>query len=396
MSSLGAIQKMYIMRNVHILRKFSTTNNLRKLIEKAPNTYLDKSILNKYKKVPYDHNKAVQATYLWIDGTCENVRLKDQILDFAPKTVDELPNWSYCGSATYQGVGNVADRVLIPRAMYKDPFKAGKHDVIVLCDTYIPDGTPTESNKRAEMQSIVDKTVEHRPWFGIEQEYTLLDINGRPFGWPANGYPAPQGPYYCGVGTNKVYARDLSEAHALACLYAGIDFGGTNSEVMPAQWEYQIGPSLGIKAADDLWVSRYILWRIAEEFGLCVSFHPKPVGGDWNGAGAHTNYSTAAMRCDGGMKAIEDAIRKLERNHAAHIKAYDPRGGEYNKLRLSGLHETSSIDQFTWGVADRGASIRISRSVANAGKGFLEDRRPSSNMDPYVVCSALLKTTLLN
>lgn len=392
MSSLGA---MY-MRNVQILRKFSTTNSLRKLVEKAPNSYLDKSILNKYKKLPYDQNKAVQATYLWIDGTCENVRLKDQILDFVPTTVDELPNWSYCGSATYQGVGNVADRVLIPRAMYKDPFKAGKHDIIVLCDTYIPDGTPTESNKRAEMQSTVDKTVEHRPWFGIEQEYTLLDINGRPFGWPANGYPAPQGPYYCGVGANRVYARDLSEAHALACLYAGIAFGGTNSEVMPAQWEYQIGPSLGIKAADDLWVSRYILWRIAEEFGVCVSFHPKPMGGDWNGAGAHTNYSTAAMRCDGGMKAIEDAIGKLEKNHEAHIRAYDPRGGEYNKLRLSGLHETSSIDKFTWGIADRGASVRISRSVANAGKGFLEDRRPSSNMDPYAVCSALLRTTLLN
>lgn len=382
---------------INFARKFSVTITTQKVMANFPNNHLDKTILNKYKKLQYDQNNKVQATYLWIDGTCENVRLKDQILDFIPKNINELPNWSYCGSATYQGIGNVADRVLIPRALYKDPFKAGKYDVIVLCDTYIPDGTPTESNKRATMQSYIDKTIEkHQPWFGIEQEYTLLDNNGRPFGWPSNGFPAPQGPYYCGVGANKVYARDLSEAHTIACLYAGIDFAGTNSEVMPAQWEYQIGPSLGMKAADDLWVSRYILWRIAEEYGLVVSFHPKPVAGDWNGAGAHTNYSTAAMRADGGIKAIEEAIKKLEHNHEAHIKAYDPKGGEYNKLRLSGFHETSSIEKFSWGIADRGASVRISRSVASSGKGFLEDRRPSSNMDPYAVCGAILKTTLLN
>lgn len=396
MAIFGVIIKQINNRNVHLYRKFSISMNKLKMMENVPNNYLDKSILNKFKKLPYDYKNKVQATYLWIDGTCENVRLKDQILDFVPKKIDDLPNWSYCGSATYQGVGNTADRILAPKALYKDPFKTGPNDVIVLCDTYIPDGTPTESNKRAEMQSYIDKTLEHQPWFGIEQEYTLLDINGRPFGWPANGFPAPQGPYYCGVGANRVYARDLSEAHTVACLYAGIDFAGTNSEVMPAQWEYQIGPSLGMKAADDLWVSRYILWRIAEEFGVIVSFHPKPIDGNWNGAGAHTNYSTATMRADGGIKAIEAAIKKLELNHEAHIRAYDPKEGEYNKLRLSGLHETSSIDKFTWGIADRGASVRIARSVVNAGKGFLEDRRPSSNMDPYAVCSAILKTTLLN
>uniref|UniRef100_A0A1I8PBU0 Glutamine synthetase n=1 Tax=Stomoxys calcitrans TaxID=35570 RepID=A0A1I8PBU0_STOCA len=379
------------------MRSLGTSSRLfaSDFLKNSPNTALDKSLLNRYRNLKTPDGRC-QATYLWVDGTGENVRLKDRVLDKIPAGVQDLPKWQYDGSSTYQSQGENSDTVLVPRAIYKDPFKPGKNDIIVMCDTYLADGTPTPSNKRHDLQTAIAKVEHEEPWFGIEQEYTLLDVDGRPFGWPANGFPAAQGPYYCGVGADRVYARDLVEAHTLACLYAGIDFGGTNAEVMPAQWEFQVGPSLGMKASDDLWVSRYILQRIAEEFGVVVTFDPKPVDGPWNGAGAHTNFSTKDMRADGGMKAIEAAIEKLSKHQERHIRAYDPKEGKDNERRLVGRLETSSIDKFSWGVANRGVSVRIPQGVANAGKGYLEDRRPSSNCDPYAVCNALVRTCLLN
>uniref|UniRef100_U5EXT8 Glutamine synthetase n=1 Tax=Corethrella appendiculata TaxID=1370023 RepID=U5EXT8_9DIPT len=377
-------------------RMLSTTKvACSKILKDSPNAYLNKSIINRYNKLKYD-SRYVQATYVWIDGSGENLRLKDRVLDFVPSKAEDLPNWQYDGSSTYQALGGNSDCTLIPRALYRDPFKAGPNDVIVLCDTYKPDGSPTESNHRAAMQNAYDRTKDQEPWFGIEQEYTFLDTDGRPLGWPTAGFPGPQGPYYCGVGAEKVVARDIVEAHAVACLYAGVQFAGTNAEVMPAQWEFQVGPALGMKCADDIWMARYILWRVAEDFGVVVTFDPKPMEGNWNGAGGHCNFSTNKMRADGGMEEIKRAVEKLSKRHDKHIKAYDPRGGKDNARRLLGALETSSIDKFSWGIADRGTSVRIPRGVANANKGYLEDRRPSSNCDPYSVCNAILTTCLLD
>lgn len=377
------------------IRMFSTSHGLSDILRHSPNSFLDKTLLNRYTKLKYDP-KYTQATYIWIDGTGEHLRCKDRVFQKKIERIEDAPEWQYDGSSTYQALGENSDCALIPRAIYRDPFKVGPNDVIVLCETYKPDGSPTETNHRVKMQKAFDQTQEHEPWFGIEQEYTLLDHDGRPFGWPLGGFPPPQGPFYCAVGANRTYARDIAEAHAIACLFAGVDFAGTNSEVMPSQWEFQCGPSLGMKAADDIWIARYILSRIAEMYGITITFDPKPVEGQWNGAGGHCNFSTKAMREENGIEVIKEAIGKLSLKHEIHIQAYDPKGGDDNKRRLLGHLETSCIDKFSWGVADRSCSVRIPRGVANNKKGYLEDRRPASNMDPYAVCHALLTTCLLD
>jgi len=272
-------------------------------------------------------------------------------------------------------------------AIFPDPFR-GKPNILVLAETYMSDGKPNEFNHRAKCKKLMELHSKHEPWFGLEQEYTLFDQYDAPYGWPKGGFPGPQGPYYCGVGTGKVYCRDIVEAHYKACIYAGVNISGINAEVLPAQWEFQVGPCEGIDMGDHLWMARYLLERTAEEFGVKISFHPKPIKGDWNGAGLHTNVSYNETRKEGGLKEIESACKKLEKRHMEHIAVY----GEDNAQRLSGKHETASIDSFSYGVANRGASIRIPRSVHKEGKGYFEDRRPASNGDPYLITAIMVET----
>ena len=275
---------------------------------------------------------------------------------------------------------------------------------MVMCDTVRPsDGQPIPTNTRQAALELFQQDEAQEPWFGIEQEYTLFK-DGRPLGWPESsvrsfsgpcvqlGYPGPQGPYYCSAGADVAFGRDVVEAHLVACLAAGIKVSGINAEVMPGQWEYQVGPCTGIESGDHLWMSRYLLNRVSEAHGVVVSWEPKPIPGDWNGAGCHTNYSTKAMREDGGYeKAIVPAIEKLALRHKKHVDAY----GEDNDKRLTGQHETASIHEFSWGVANRGASVRVGNDTAKEGKGYFEDRRPASNMDPYLVTSLIFDTTCL-
>lgn len=330
----------------------------------------------------------IKAEYVWMDGhkPTEKLRSKTKILTEKVKNIDDLPIWGFDGSSTMQATGHKSDCMLKPIKLISDPIRGGDN-IIVLCEVFNADGTVHETNTRAKLRELAEKYKEHEPWFGIEQEYTLFQ-GIKPLGWPDNGFPAPQGGYYCGVGADEVFGRPIVEAHMDACINAGLEISGINAEVMPAQWEFQIGPLSALEAADQTWLARWLLYRIGEDFKVSATLHPKPVSGDWNGAGAHTNFSTKAMRENGGIKVIEEACEKLSKKHAEHIAVY----GAHNEERMTGLHETCKIDEFRYGVSDRGASVRIPLMTAKDGKGYLEDRRPSANMDPYLVCAKMIET----
>ena len=341
-----------------------------------------------------------RAEYIWIDGAgpTRKLRSKTRVLSDKEYGVSDFPAWGFDGSSTSQADGHDSDLILQPVRSVEDPLR-GPGNYLVLCEVLNSDGTPHSTNTRSALRSTLDNGAgEAGAWFGFEQEYTLFE-GGRPLGWPETGEPAPQGPYYCGVGADEVYGRELVEDHTEACLMAGLLIFGTNAEVMPGQWEFQIGyrgldgdmEADPLTVADHLWISRWLLYRLGEEVGITATLEPKPVKGDWNGAGAHTNFSTTAMRAkETGLKTIEDAIAKLGERHSHHIEIY----GHDLDQRLTGLHETCDITEFRAGNADRGASIRIPRHVADDGYGYIEDRRPGANCDPYEVCNAILETVL--
>jgi glutamine synthetase len=330
----------------------------------------------------------IKAEYIWMDGhePTQKLRSKTKIIDGPISSVDDIPNWGFDGSSTMQAKGTDSDCMLKPVYFVTDPIRV-EDNILVMCEVFNADVTPHKSNSRAPLREIAEKYADQDAWFGIEQEYTFF-IGREPLGWPDGGYPAPQGPFYCGVGADEVFGRDIVEEHMDKCLKAGISLSGINAEVMPGQWEFQVGPLGPLAVSDELWIARWLLYRIAEDYGVNATLHPKPVKGDWNGAGAHTNFSTKAMREKGGLEIINAACEKLGANHEKHIAVY----GAHNEERLTGLHETCAIHDFRYAVSDRGASIRIPMGTANDGFGYLEDRRPSANMDPYRVCTVLMET----
>jgi len=360
---------------------------------------LDQSLTAKF--LALDQSGKVRAEYVWLDedykedtftaprGLCS----KSMTLDGPVKSVEDLPVWSYSGSEDQ-------DVMLVPRRIYRDPFRPGEN-ILVLADTYVepePEsgmqyGPPTAFNTRAPCEDTMQRVTCEEPWFGIEQEYFLLDLEtGWPLGWPRGGFPGEHDAYYMAVGARKAPGRDVVEAHYSACLYAGVKIGGVNGEVSPGQWEFQVGPLSGVHAADDLWLARYILERICEMFHVDITLDPKPVPG-WAGIGCHTNYSTRATRNKpGGLDAMRAQIELLRARHVEHMEVY----GEGNELRLTGDGDfcCAGKDEFTFGIGRRDCSIRITSKVAAADCGYFEDRRPAANADPYLVTEMIVATTL--
>ncbi|MEM7183274.1 MAG: glutamine synthetase beta-grasp domain-containing protein [Spirochaetota bacterium] len=323
--------------------------------------------------------------YIWLDGykPTQSLRSKTKIVDDFGGKLEDCDEWSFDGSSTEQAEGGSSDCLLKPVALYPDPGR--KDAFLVMCEVLNPDGSAHVSNGRATIEDD-----DNDFWFGFEQEYTLIDLDTNlPLGFPANGYPGPQGPYYCSVGATNAVGRQIIEEHLDECIDAGLNIEGINAEVMMGQWEYQIFSKGAADAGDQIWASRYLLERIGERYNVKIDWSPKPVKGDWNGSGMHANFSNTTLRECGDKATYEKICEAFRPVAAEHIAVY----GADNDQRLTGAHETQSIDQFSYGVSDRGASIRIPIATANSGwKGWLEDRRPASNADPYKVAARIIKT----
>ena len=316
--------------------------------------------------------------YIWLDSDLE-LRSKTKTMDPKEKwTLDDIPLWNYDGSSTGQATTEDSEIILKPQAMFKCPFR--KTGLLIMCDTYDTQNNPLPSNNRYNANIIFNTQLEEEPWYGLEQEF-FIELNDD---------EKHNDKHYCGLGVNHV-CRTIMNEHLEACLSAGIHISGMNAEVTDGQWEYQVGPTTGISSGDHLWISRYILMRISEKHNATINFDPKPYK-DSNGSGCHTNYSTKGMRIENGLEIINLSIKKLEKKHKEHMEVY----GNDNHLRMTGNHETSDFNTFSFGVGSRNVSIRIPNETAKNKCGYLEDRRPSSNMDPYLVTSKIFKTTILD
>lgn len=351
--------------------------------------------------------------YVWVCSDAPtDIRSKIRVIKFDPHTdaktkaktdqyrhveLSDIPEWNFDGSSTGQAKGADTEIILKPVRLFDThPFATEQvhPSVVVLCECYLPNGTPAAENTRHLARTVFDhaRAAGLAPWFGLEQEYVLTK-GGRPLGWPEDGSePEAQGPFYCGTGTARAHGRRYAMQHLAACQRMGLAMSGLNAEVMPGQWEYQVGPCEGIASGDEVVMARWALMRCTEAGGegVDVTFACKPKKGDWNGSGLHTNFSTAPMRvAPTGAAAIEQVIARLGTTVAKDIVFY----GRNNNERLTGKHETSRLDQFSHGVGTRTTSIRIPNQVAKDQCGYFEDRRPASDADPYLVTARLFASS---
>jgi glutamine synthetase len=334
----------------------------------------------------YHSAKTFICEYIWIGGKGE-IRSKTKVLkDFIHRT-DEFPEWNFDGSSTGQAPSDGNTEVILKPVSFflPNPLRKKKHcnteHVLILCETYDNDGNPLPTNHRANAKRIFDKLDEQECWFGLEQEYFICN---KRFVCENNGS------HYCGKTSNYI-ERQIVEEHLRCCIEAGLDISGINAEVATSQWEFQIGPSKGINAADELIIARYLLERIAEKYLRQINYEPK-ITEEANGSGCHINFSTNEMRSENGYEKIVACMDKLAAKHTEHITVY----GKNNNLRLTGKHETSAMDKFTWGIGTRNTSVRIPNATVKNGCGYFEDRRPAANIDPYLATSIIAKTCCTN
>ncbi len=326
----------------------------------------------------------MQLEYVWLDGK-NTIRSKTKVIRYPGPDIQlsDVPIWNYDGSSTYQAFTESSEVFLYPMKLYKNPFV--RNGYIVLCKT----SDPLCSVSIAE--SIFNQATDS-PMFGLEQEFFIIDNQtGRPLGWPINGEPRPQGDYYCSVGSNCAFGRNYLDECMEKLLEMEIAITGMNYEVAPGQAEFQVC-DIGIDACHGMIMLRYVLARVGEKYNYSIEYDPKPIQGNWNGSGCHVNFSTSHMRADNGYDIIKQCMVHLADNHVNDLKLY----GKNNEKRLTGKHETSSMDNFSYGVANRARSVRIPTLTHDENKGYFEDRRPASNIDPYLVCSNLYKVCCLD
>ena len=337
--------------------------------------------------------------YVWLGGSGWDFRSKCKVLSTPIQCYSQLPVWNFDGSSTGQAPGHKSEVNIHPVKLVDDPFRGAPHK-IALCETYLPDGTPSASNFRHLAAKVFNEPEiqSEEIWFDMEQEYILMkeqkDGSQTPVAWEESvTSKREQGPFYCGVGFGKAFFRDIAEEHLKVCLEAGLDIAGINAEVFPGQWEFQVGICKGIDMCDQLWLARYFLFRICEKYSTLPDFDPKPLKGNWNGSGCHTNISTKRTRdSQDKMGVLKELLEKQGKFHKNDILYY----GDKNHERLLGSHETASIDTFSWSVGGRDTSIRIPFSTEKGETGYFEDRRPAANMDPYLVCSRIADSLLLD
>lgn len=323
--------------------------------------------------------------YVWT-GLENKIYSKVRILNEYSISLENIPIWNFDGSSTNHSNTDNSDIYLKPVKIYKHPFLDDKIcSYLVLCECLNNDMTPHKINYRDQLIKLEEKYKDKKYLFGIEQEYAVFEKTVNNMLSPYGGYSYEQ-TGYCATNGNNVFKkmRDLVVEHTLLCIKAGIKIFGNNLEVANSSAEFQIGTCDMITCCDDLIMARFILYVLSEKYDAIISLHPKPFGDNYNGSGCHTNLSSEDMRND--IKYIYEACEKLKLKHGENNKFF----GDYNELRLTGKHETSDINHFSYGVADRTATVRIPLSVFNDQKGYMEYRFPASNLEPYLGINKLI------